>query len=287
MKLSLNLTRWESALTATGATRSEWQFALGRRLAAPEWVVLLGSTGIDIAIDDVVVDARGLLSYQGQRVLIYIKDTRQTEFTLLNERENSKRFHFRECRKILEMKQINRFARYVAIARDDGLFPVFSTEIDGTSRELEAPLGPCKYCLREHNYEDYASQTVGNKKRIWSAFAVAKFFEQFSSQIDTMPPDQSSRAKPDTYGPGWTVLSREIRRRRGWICEQCGVNLEQHQALLHVHHANGRRDDNRNANLKVLCEVCHCEQPLHRGMHVAQAARATIMRLRQEQRTTR
>jgi len=38
-------------------------------------------------------------------------------------------------------------------------------------------------------------------------------------------------------------------------CEECGRSGKEYQ--LNRHHTNGDRDDNRRANLMVLCDGCH------------------------------
>jgi hypothetical protein len=55
--------------------------------------------------------------------------------------------------------------------------------------------------------------------------------------------------------------SRRQRLRRRHLyrtrnrCEDCG---EQHEpGELHLHHRNGRADDDSDANLVVLCIACH------------------------------
>ena len=59
------------------------------------------------------------------------------------------------------------------------------------------------------------------------------------------------------YTEDWRVISREYREAAGWTCNRCGANLFRRKRLLHVHHKNGKRKDNRNANLEVLCALYH------------------------------
>jgi 5-methylcytosine-specific restriction endonuclease McrA len=68
-------------------------------------------------------------------------------------------------------------------------------------------------------------------------------------------------------GPGWRVLSRQIRERDGWRCQDCGVNAT--GKYLQVHHRVAAEDwtqpgyANDPDNLISLCALCH--QKRHKG----------------------
>ena len=85
------------------------------------------------------------------------------------------------------------------------------------------------------------------------------------------------------YADNWKDISRDLRDSRNWICECCGVNLRNTPALLHTHHINGVKRDNRQENLKALCIDCHRKQPQHDYMRVTHAQMQMINRLRKEQ----
>lgn len=51
------------------------------------------------------------------------------------------------------------------------------------------------------------------------------------------------------------------------LCELCGwaERSEDGRIPLELDHINGRHDDNRIENLRILCPNCHSLQPTHRG----------------------
>jgi hypothetical protein len=95
--------------------------------------------------------------------------------------------------------------------------------------------------------------------------------EEREHQQDLVPPaypvptTHRQRTKPweTEYTQDWKSVSRAVRIAAGWRCQSCGVNLNKNRNLLHTHHKNRMKNDNRKSNLVALCVVCHCEQPYH------------------------
>ena len=93
-------------------------------------------------VDQIVpLDGVGPLVYQGEQILLYIKDTRLDLHTLIHDPENSPRFHIAECETIEQMRRGNRFERYVMTNRIESNFKVEATDPNtGTVEELETEL---------------------------------------------------------------------------------------------------------------------------------------------------
>jgi DNA-binding CsgD family transcriptional regulator len=65
----------------------------------------------------------------------------------------------------------------------------------------------------------------------------------------------------DTYRGRYSLKLRLLREGlKENRCERCGLAAWRDQPLtLALHHVNGRRDDNRLANLELLCPNCHSQ----------------------------
>lgn len=284
MKLDLAFPNLTALVTRMGAERSTWTAAMRLQGREP-WQDKLAGSGIEIQVEEVQPVAGGLLGYRGENVVLYIKDTRQDPFILLNDPENARRFHVWDCAVLKEMRAKGRGERFVVTQRTDGLFTVTGKDpMTGTmTPEMDAPLRVCKVCLREMNFEGYAEKKHGGKKAIWDSFDLSDFFRSHATFFRSKPERSDKDPSTGGYVENWSAISNKMRQTRNWTCEGCGVRLSDHKRLLHCHHINGVYSDNRPSNLQVLCVVCHADQPLHGHMRVTAAERATIEGLRAAQ----
>lgn len=65
------------------------------------------------------------------------------------------------------------------------------------------------------------------------------------------------------YSKNWKYTSYDLRERHNYQCQKCYAILSKRKKLLHVHHKNRCKQDNRISNLIVLCVLCHAEEERH------------------------
>ena len=243
----------------------------------------LDAGGISIDLEDVAPGPGGLLEYNGEQVLLYIKDTRASKDTLKHAPEDTRRFHIAECDTLSTMRGKGRYERYVVTRKHDGLFLVDWLDPDTyKTGEMEAALKVCKNCLNQVNYDNYKIEK-SQRNEIWTNFEISRFLRDYSTFFVKMPSRTDKTAPIDKYVEGWALLSKNCRRARAWTCENCKVDLSSAQTLLHTHHKNGVKTDNSDKNLKVLFAICHSKEPMHNHLKVAAKEKQLIVSKRLSQ----
>ncbi len=267
-------------------------FALARRMGAkdtdfvidlnqPPWEPLdkeLEDGGIEVPFNAIAFDT-GLASYQGRQVLLYIRDHGNRVMGTLQEPEKGNKYHVADCSKLDEMRKKGKLEKYVVTNNLSGMFKVTGENWQTQNPiEGEAALKVCKLCLRHLNYQGYNNKPKGT---IFNSFSIGDFFETYSSYFKHMP--QGFAAEPNQYTADWDEISKRTRQSVDYQCQQCGLLLGEHRKLLHVHHKNGVRNDNRRENLVALCADCHRKQPDHQHMFISHKDSKKIAELRRTQ----
>jgi hypothetical protein len=292
MKLSVDFKELDEQLRRMGASLSDW--GINSSSLDPRQQLLIElNKGIEIDLADVEVGAGQLLTYKGEQVILYIKDTGSSISTLKNEPENSKRFHISDCQTLSKMRRVGRYERYVVTNRTDGLFLADWIDHESNQRgETEAALKVCMFCLGTVNWQGYESgQRTKKTKRskqqfresIWTDFSISEFLMSYSTFFHSKPSRRDVTAELNKYVPNWHEISERKRKQRNWKCEACSVNLSNLRGSLHCHHISGVVTDNSDKNLMVLCAICHSEQPFHKRMGVPEKVKRQINSLRIEQ----
>lgn len=282
MKLDLPFVELETLRRRMSAPASAWTPS-AEGLGEREQLRRELEQGKEIELGDVEAGPGGLLIYKGEQVLLYIKDTRSTKWTLENEPEKSRRFHVAECDTLSKMRGEGRFERYVVTNRHDGRFKV--DWLDPESRqsgEVEAELKVCKNCLGTISWRSF--EGLGSvRDKVWREFDLTDFLLEYATFFRQLPSRRDNTAGPSGYVANWSEISQKCRTAANWTCQSCRVVLKDKPRLLHVHHRNGVTSDNTNENLMVLCVECHADQPAHGHLRPKESDRREIFLRRVKQ----
>jgi hypothetical protein len=227
----------------------------------------LSRAGIEIPLEDVRVLDDGTLAYKDSRVLLYIRDVTLYHGGRSQER-SLPRFHVSNCRTLQDMRDKNRFARYVVATRDDGRFDL-NIAVSGSGKLLprQEQLNVCQNCLTKLSFDGFRSDwTYPKKSESVVHFSLQRFFALYPKSLHVKTPSHTDRTAPlNKYPDNFTEISRKIKRDIKWTCEACHVDCSATglQRFLQVHHKNAQKNENHRANLVALCLRCHAEEPLH------------------------
>lgn len=218
------------------------------------------SGGVEINLDEVQVHHDGTLLCNNTRILLHIRD-----ISSIAGEARMPKYHLANCQVLEKMRRNSRFDKYVVANRDTGEFEI---NILGDSKESKTvKLSVCQNCLDRIHWHGFSMQSMssGERQSRVANFSLTDFFKQYPRDLIKTKPSHTSMTAPlNDYPQNWADLSKEIRQKRGHQCESCKASFSQDDSrFLHVHHRNGLKNDNRSANLAVLCIACHAEQPEH------------------------
>jgi hypothetical protein len=283
VKLTVDFSALHHAVKNMGAGNIEFQ--ISNKLVPIEPIDKQLNEGLEVNFTDIEFDT-GLASYQGRQILLYIKDHSYSNriYSALEDGSKGNKFHVADCQKLDEMRKKGKLERYVVTNKLDGLFTIIGK--DSNSNEFiegEAKLNVCQFCLETVNYQKFASLQRGAPRRIIvQGFQLADFFDTYSSFFKFMPTGIAN-VQTSHYTDDWKEVSKKVRVKFDYQCQQCRVDLKQHKSLLHVHHINGVKSDNSSSNLTPLCCDCHRKQPDHQHMFIKHDETKLISHLRNVQ----
>lgn len=273
MKITVNFTRLKALADSFGKQDVAFNLELAQYVFEPIDYALV--EGIQIPPEDIEVQG-GLLSYKGRQVLLYIKDHSYGNiYQEAISRGGGNRFHVANCKTLEQMMSRGRHKRYMATANLSGEFVIGATG----RPDAKAKLQVCLNCLDLLNYQQIRV-IPAQKKLIVEKFRLTEFFATYSSFFKFMP--HYNEATKIGYTSDWDLVSKDVREKARYICNDCSVNLSENKSLCHTHHINGVKNDNSFENLQVLCADCH--RRAHGGsLYVKYSDMAMITYLRKKQ----
>ena len=210
------------------------------------------SEGLDVEISELSICSDGTLEhkdYPGQKMIVYIRDWKT--YTKNRYEPSSPKFHVSWCTTLKQMKEKNRYSRYVVSQRKDGVFPV-NRILDGVPQgRSDEKLVLCKNCLskiRKIGFEAPSNANIAVEK-----FNISDFLEQFNTKISITPRYTSENQPTNVYPDNWNEISWNYRKFKNWKCEECGKEMINDKGNLHVHHINGNTFDTNPSNLEAIC----------------------------------
>lgn len=121
---------------------------------------------------------------------------------------------------------------------------------------IESRSNKAKYCSRKCYYE---SQKGKGKVNYTCHHCGKEFIGHRAHKRKYCSRECNNKTSLKYFNPSYTTV-RQAMKRRGMLkaCERCGYNKV--PQCLGVHHKDRNRNNNKLANLEVLCPNCHSEE---------------------------
>jgi len=245
----------------------------------------LDTTGYaEIDLKD-VSNVGGILAVGNQPVSLHILEPYITELGIKKNIALGPRFHIAECQTLERMRNENRFERYIVSIKTTGQFSLKLQDSEGVrlDEQKDYRLLPCQNCLKTLNYKGFWSLSSSRKLSLVNNFSLKEFFVDNKPTFRTLPKYTADNHPGEDYTRNWSEISRRFREKKSWCCECCQANFSEHHGLLHTHHINRNKRDNRKSNLRAFCVLCHQKQPDHNKMHIKSDEKKLVKTIRKQQ----
>ncbi|WP_151777823.1 HNH endonuclease [Acinetobacter brisouii] len=183
------------------------------------------------------------------------------------------KFHFANCKTLVDQRKNKGFNRYVETHRVDGLFDVdyVGSSIGIKKGKQVKELKVCQNCLLCINYKGFGSHNVSSpadKAKAVEEFNIEEFFRTYIVSLFIERAIPFYQAQSNKYPINWPSISKQTRIKANWQCSLCQIDLSHpnYHQFLDVHHIDRQKFNNTENNLQVLCIGCHSLQPGHERM---------------------
>ncbi len=159
------------------------------------------------------------------------------------------RMHLCKCRVIQDFINKGAFEVEYRFAETDEVMVIDMDDNDKDKKVSNLPV--CKYCINQLQSPKYG------------LVRGSRDFAQLVGQVNkaNLAKQEQEDKEKDIFGytKNWEKISREYREKKGYVCERCGVRITNpfDYHFMHVHHKNGKKANNKEANLQCLCIDCH------------------------------
>ena len=227
---------------------------------------LLRTGEVEVEVDEISTKD-GVFEYEGQKVVVYIRDQSAAFYEKLKLSGRGYKFHLTKCDTITKQIQNKRISRYVVSLRTDGQFKINLIGDDIIVEEgLIEPLKVCKNCLKKISYKKYTSHPKRIQTGIYEEFNLDEYFAQYKvPKLNKGNFRNANNAPLNVYSKDFKITSKEARNKKNYKCDQCEIDMskKEHHKFCHAHHIDGDKSNNSHLNLQVLCIECHASQPMH------------------------
>lgn len=135
-----------------------------------------------IDINQVDIANTGIFTYQGQPVIMYVKDVRKKMKVLAQHTQQLPKFHLTDCITVAnDRRKPERYQRYAISTQTDNLFPLYTLTNEGEIAEAVMKLSVCRSCLSKLGYQSYDSHDKATQDQIVAEFSITAFFAQHST----------------------------------------------------------------------------------------------------------
>lgn len=182
------------------------------------------------------------------------------------------RFHIRQCQMIQSFINSGTFRAEYRRANTNVVKVRDMDDLDKDKDVANLPL--CQFCLNM-------------AKDAYSGMTTSDFVKILEQANEASEKDNDTEIDIFGYTKDWESVSRAYRELKEYRCDKCGVQITEpfDYYLMHVHHKDGDKTNNKNSNLRCLCIECHSTiNPAHRKRFSSRANQLLIEEFRRKYR---